>query len=334
MFDPRVETVLDLPDVRPPRALLPDLLDPGCPGCLWLAAEGATGLEAWRLRPDSYGTISPASPLERTLLASEVHDAKGIAAGFEERTLFVAERRSRTVLRVRAGPVPKEPTVEKLAELRSRPAALASGCDGSLWVLVEREHASDPGTTLVEIRLDAEGRAQPARPVARFWGDPKGLAVDPIRGWLYVLVRELDDSVLYEVAPECLRPGGSLPRPVLGLKAWTDAVLRDPSMLFRPIDTGLVGSDDPAAKEKEGEERKIPKQLVLPTRLGAVAFDGGGSLCLMGEDAPVVLRFHLGRPFVARNRAHLSAVPVRDADDGSLRLRLLGWALPPGAGAP
>ncbi len=411
--DPRVGSVLDLPDVRPPRGLLPEILDAGCPGCLWLAAEGATGLEAWRLHPDAFGTTSSSSPLEKMLLASEVHDVKGVAAGFEERTLFVAERRSGSVLRVRVGPVAKEPVVEKLADLRSRPAALATGYDGSLWLLVERERASDPGTTLLEIRLDAEGRPQPPRPAARFWGDPKGLAVDPVRGWLYVLVHELDDYVLYELTPECLGPGTALPRRVFSLKAWTDEVMHDPTILFRVIDTDEVGSDEspkeaPAGKaggEKPGEpddpsgggpqgekpgdtepeadtggegtggetgatggggtgeepgaeagkkeepkgdagekkdpssgsgeeKKKIPKLLVLPTRLGAVAFDAGGSLYLMGEDTPVVLRFHLGRPWVARNRAFLTGVPVLDTDGGRMRLRLLGWALRPGAGTP
>jgi len=413
--DPRVGSVLDLPDVRPPRGLVPEMLDAGCPGCLWLAAEGATGLEAWRLHPDAYGTTSNSSRLEKMLLASEVHDVRGVAAGFEERTLFVAERRFSSVLRVRVGPVAKEPIVEKLADLRSRPAALASGYDGSLWLLVERERASDPGTTLVEIRLDGEGRPRPARPAARFWGDPKGLAVDPIRGWLYVLVRELDDYVLYELTPECLGPGTALPRRVFSLKAWTDEVMHDPNILFRVVDTDQVGSDDDSKEapadeagdqatgktggesgetgtggggtgsetggtgggtggagggsaggtgaetgvegggtgeqgseagssagtgkqekkeEKKKEPKKKPKLLVLPTRLGAVAFDGGGSLYLMGEDTAVVLRFHLGRQWVARTRAFMTGVPVLDTDGGRMRLRLLGWALRPGAGTP
>ncbi len=332
VFDPRVESILDLPDVRPPRALLPEMLDPRCPGCLWLAAEGATGLEAWRLRPDEYGTTSNRSPLEKMVLASEVHDVRGVAAGFEPGTLFVAERRFSTVLRIRVGPVPREPVVEKVAELSSRPAALVAGYDGSLWLLVERERAEDPGTTLLEIRLDAEGRAEPGRPAARFRGDPKGLAVDPVRGWLYVLVRELDDYVLYEVAPECLG-GGTPPRRVFSFKTWLDEVMHDPNILYRVVDTDLVGSDDPSeSSATDGTRKKKPKLLVLPTRLGGAAFDGGGSLYLLGEDSPVVLRFHFGRPWVARHRAFLTGVPVLDTDGGRMRMKLMGWALRPGAG--
>ncbi len=363
VHDMRISSVLDLPGVRPPLGLLPEVVDPGCPGCLWLAAEGATGLEAWRLRPDPVGAISPGSPLERVLLASEVHAVAGVAAGYEERTLIVAERRSSSVRRVRVGPVPAEPIVERLADLRGRPAALATGSEGSVWVLIERERATDPGGTLLEIRLDAEGRPGPARTAARFWGDPRGMAVDPIRGWLYVLVRELDNFLVYELPPDCLGPHAAPPRPVFSLLAWREAVLQDPSLLSRVLDPES-GSDDKSGdkksdkagveggetgektdasaasgekkekEEKKEEKKKIPKVLVLPTRLAAVAFDGAGSLYLMGEDTPVVLRFHLGRPWVARNRAGITAVPVRDADGGRMRLRLLGSALRPGEGAP
>ncbi len=52
----------------------------------------------------------------------------------------------------------------------------------------------------------------------------------------------------------------------------------------------------------------------------------------MGEDSPVVFRFHFGRPRVARHRAFLTGVPVLDRDGGRMRLKLMGWALPPGAG--
>jgi hypothetical protein len=382
--DPRVGSVLDLPDVPPPLALLPQVFDPGCPGCLWLAAESARGLEGWRLRPDPGGAISPISPLDRVLLASEVHAVAGVAAGYEERTLFVAERRSSSVLRVRVGPTPREPIVERLAALRARPTALAAGCEGSLWVLIERERTSDPGGALLEIPLDLEGRPGPARTAARFWGDPRGLAVDPIRGWLYVLVRELDNFVLYELSPDCVGPIAARPRPVFSLRDWREAVQRDPSLLFRVIhpskgtvvevkdetsdeadgksgdevdgksgdetgetgdETGVEAADEDGAtdgekdssagsdKKKKTKKKYIPYLLLLPTRLSGVAFDGGGSLFLMADDTPVVLRFHVGRPWTARNRAGIAAVPVQERD-GEIRLRLLGWAQRPGAGAP
>jgi hypothetical protein len=334
LFDPRVGTVVELPGVPPPRGLVPEVVDPGCPGCLWLAAEGFAGLEAWRLRPDRSGTISPSSPREPMLLASEVRAVTGVAAGYEERTLIVAERRSNSVLRLRVGPAPRQPSVEKLADLRSRPAALASGCEGSVWVLVEREHAGDPGSSLLEIGLDASGRPAPARTAARFWGDPRGLAVDPIRGWLYALVREVDDFVVYELSPDSLGPRAALPHPLFSLKGWTEAVARDPSLLLRvtPPDQAAAEANADASTSSDKPKRD-PKLRVLPTRLAAVAFDAAGSLYLTAEDSPMVLRFHLGRPWVGRNRAFVTAVPVRDGD-GGMRLRLLSWALPLGAGAP
>ena len=329
--DARVETAIALPEVPHPLALLPDEPHSTCHGCVWIAAEGEGGLELWRLLPDAFGGISLASPLERVLVVDEVRAVAGVVKGEVEGTFVVAERRSPALLRVGPGPSPRTPAVERIAPLSGRPAALARGRDGSLWTLLERDRATDPGTRLVSFPIDEEGRPGSPRTAAELPGHPRGLAVDPVQGWLYALVIDLGDSILYELSPDALRPRPKPPVEVLRLSRWRDEVSQDPNLLHRAdrslssgeqTDTGREDEEDNAEGGTGGGMRFLPQQL------RAVAFDGRGSLFLAGEMSPMILEFTLGRPWVARHRAGLAAAPVQEAGGGGARLRLLGWAQP------
>jgi hypothetical protein len=307
--DVRIDTLIGLPDVPPPVALFTG--DPASTryGGAWIAAQGGGGLEVWHLHPGPEGGISSASPLERVLVARDLLRVTGAVAGDVPGTLIVAERQTPALVHVEAGPSPRAPIVKRLATLSVPPVALARGRDGSLWVLLERKSAVDPGFDLVRFERNEEGRLGPPETAVRLPGRPRGLAVDPVRGWLYALAIDWGDSVLYELSPDALRPRGSPPPAVFRLSEWTEKVRGDPSVLRAATPSSSRG----------------PRPF-LPRRLRAVSFDGRGSLFLVGDS--MVLEFTLGRPWAARHHAGIAAVVVQSREGGGPRLRLLGWAQP------
>jgi hypothetical protein len=321
--DVRVESVIGLPSVPRPLALVPDVPVSAAAGSVWIAADGMEGLEIWRLLPDAHGGISVDSLLQRVLVAPGIRRVAGIEAGDPEGTFVAAERRSTSLVHVRPGESPRESRVERVSDLPGPPVGLARTHDGSFWTLVEPVRATEPEARLVTLPLDGDGRLGPARTAALLPGRPRSLAVDPVRGWLYALMLDRGDSVLYELSPVAL---AKPPVEIFRLSSWREEVQRDPSILGRAGAFSSTGSAEGEHAEGEHAEGAGGRPL-LPPQLSAVAFDGRGSLFLIGEVSPMVLEFTLGRPWVARHRAGLAAAPILETP-GKTRLRLVGWAQP------
>ena len=188
------------------------------------------------------------------------------------------------------------------------------GADGALYFLLDRTRSS----FVWKLAFDETGT--PQEPVASRELPGKGisLAMDPLSGSLFALVRErLGDTVVLELSSAWLSKVSDEPVRVLGLEDFARETMEG-------------GSQDREQERKRAASMIISIRLptlLLPETLDFLAFDNLGFLYLGARDKDLVLKFDLDQAQSSRYIVNVAAAveSVRRNTTGLPNVRLQAW---------
>jgi len=304
--DARIDTVVALASVAGGVNLFFAPEEGPWAGFLYVVTGQLRRTQVWRIAPDSYEAIGPSSAVELLADTSELTELGGAAFGIDG-ALYLSDPSQGAVFRYLPGALdPLNGRPQSAFLVRGRPGPLALGDNGSLYVLTDDPEATESGRTVVwELPFDGASAPLLPRRIARLAGEGRSLAVDPLTGSLYVLMRDgRGDSVLVELSRLWLRRPEGLPREAFRLSAYKKQI----ESTFPTL----------------GEVRIHPS--LFPPFLDFVAFDAAGSLYLGASKTSIVVQAELERPGgVSFHRVGLAGIVGQDPHSDKKVVRLNAW---------